>query len=313
MPKRKSIDVLKKTLLLAAVLIAVMLLWGQLSPAREESHAEAATDSTATVDGLMQQPAEGIRPVEGLELPGKLKDRSERILRRKGYTCSYNVKTHCANYVAWHLTKERLKGNVRRSDKFMADYDIPEKDRVEWYDFQRTGYDRGHLCPAADNRWDERAMEESFLMTNICPQSHRLNEGVWNDLEETCRMWARDGEDIYVACGPIFDSPTPKTIGDRNRRVSVPDRFFKVVLSLCDEPYTIGFIYPNDDCPQPVFKYAVSVDEVERITGIDFFCKLDDTTEDSLEAECQPRDISFVAYKDNGEKVFYRGNKKRRQ
>lgn len=224
----------------------------------------------------------------GLELPAKLKDRSEDMLKKQAFTVSYNNKTHCPNYVAWHLNSKRLKGNSRRT-KFEEDTQLAKGHRVQWYDFDGSGYDRGHMCPAADNKWDQDATNETFLMSNICPQSHNLNEGVWNDLEQRCRTWAWRGKDLYIVCGPIFDSKNPKTIGKNKKvRIAVPDRFFKVVLSASDDAMAIGFIYPNDDTNLPMSDYCVSVDSIEAITGIDFYHILDDDVEDLIEAECKP-------------------------
>ena len=226
---------------------------------------------------------------QGLELPAKLKDRSENMLKKQGFAVSYNNKYNCPNYVAWHLNSKRLKGNAHRT-KFEEDPRVAKSNRVQWYDYDGSGYDRGHMCPAADNKWNQDATNETFLMSNICPQSHNLNEGVWNDLEQKCRSWAWRGKDLYIVCGPIFDNKHPKTIGKSQKvRIAVPDRFFKVVLSASDEVTAIGFIYPNSSTNLPMSDYCVSVDSIEAITGIDFYHILDDELEDIIEAECNPR------------------------
>lgn len=261
----------------------------------------APTTNTPRQDAMQgvdrNEGQEKIRPVsreigmdkrQGLEMPAKLKDRSESMLRKQGFTVSYNNKTHCPNYVAWHLNSKRLKGNSRRT-KFEEDTKVARGHRVQWYDYDGSGYDRGHMCPAADNKWNQTATDETFLMSNICPQSHDLNEGVWNDLEQQCRTWAWRGKDLYIVCGPIFDSKHPKTIGKSKVRISVPDRFFKVVLSASGDASAIGFIYPNTNTYEPMSDYCVSVDSIEAITGIDFYHILDDDLEDLIEAECNPR------------------------
>ena len=140
------------------------------------------------------------------------------------------------------------------------------------------------MCPAGDNKWNRDAMNETFLFTNICPQVHGLNAGAWNDLELACRSWARKYGDVYIACGPIYEG-TPRTIG-RNR-VAVPTAFFKVILCMRGQgaPKSIGFIYPNASTSRKMFSYAMSVDEVERRTGIDFFTNLEDNTEETVEHE----------------------------
>ena len=224
----------------------------------------------------------------GLEVPARLNTVPEQILRRVGYTVSYNSERRVPNWVAWHLTASHLKGNTKRSESsFHEDVDVPEPRAID-NDYVRSGYDRGHMCPAGDNKWSQQAMDQSFLFTNICPQAPQLNRGDWNEMEQACRKWAKQYGDIYIVCGPIFYKKRCKTIG-RNK-VAVPDAFFKVVLVMKDEPKAIGFIYKNADGNRPKGDYANSVDEVERITGIDFFPKLPDRIEKKVEAQCVPSD-----------------------
>ncbi|MCM1313537.1 MAG: DNA/RNA non-specific endonuclease [Bacteroides sp.] len=230
-----------------------------------------------------------VQGMGGLELPARLTDKPEIILSREAYTSSYNTETLCPNYVAWHLTAERVEGNAVRKNNFHGDADIPEKYRVETSDYSRSGYDRGHMCPAGDCKSSDEVMSESFLMTNMCPQGHNLNAGDWKELEDQCREWASSYGEVFVVCGPIFDSARPKTIGKRKGyKISVPDRFFKVVLMMGRVPKAIGFIYPNDDTNLDIRDYAVSVDDVERMTGIDFYPALPDDIESRIEAECNP-------------------------
>ena len=158
--------------------------------------------------------------------PGRYE--KEIIINRTGYTLSYNQYYKNPNWVAWELTREETKGETERYDRFMPDPDLPEP-RVVHKDYTKSGYDRGHMAPAADMKWNRQAMIESFYMSNICPQVGNLNRGDWNDLEELCRNWADKYGRIYIACGPIFDSKSPKRIGVH--KVAVPDRFFKVILS----------------------------------------------------------------------------------
>lgn len=221
-----------------------------------------------------------------LEIPARLKQVPEQILSRKGYTVSYNSNLKVPNWVAWHLTATRIKGNTKRNEStFQEDTDVPAPRAVD-SDYVRSGFDRGHMCPAGDNKWSQKAMDESFLFTNICPQAPQLNRGDWNEMEQACRKWAKQYGDIYIVCGPIFYKKRPKTIG--KNKVAVPDAFFKVVLCMKDKPKAIGFIYKNGDGNRPKGDYANSVDEVERITGIDFFPSLPDNIEKRVEAQCNP-------------------------
>lgn len=141
---------------------------------------------------------------QGLEIPAPLKGINETILKRKGYTVSYNRTLNLPNWVAWELNRDKLIERESRTDKFLPDPDLPESEAVTTDDYKGSGWDRGHMCPAADNRWHWRAMQESFYMTNICPQHHNLNRGDWKELEDRCRVWAEQEGRIYIVCGPIL-------------------------------------------------------------------------------------------------------------
>ncbi len=207
------------------------------------------------------------------------------LLERESYLICYNTATRCPNYVAWWIDESRLEKNVKRSDSFMEDVQVTDKHRIIHSDYSRSGYDRGHMCPAADNRYSQVAMDECFLMTNMCPQTHTLNAGDWNDLEEKCREWGRIYDHVYVVSGPIYTSDTPKKIGQRRRfKIAVPDKFFKVVLMEKNGEYgALGYVMNNNDDKRPLEDYAVTVDEVERITKMDFFHALPDDIEERVE------------------------------
>lgn len=217
-------------------------------------------------------------------LPAPLKSMPEQILHRKGYTVSYNKDLKIPNWVAWELSPEKLIERESRTDKFLPDPDLPEDEAVTTNDYKGAGLDRGHMCPAGDNRWHWKAMQESFYMTNICPQDHNLNRGDWKELEEACRKWAQAEGKIYIVCGPILYKQKHRTIG-KQHRVTVPEAFFKVILcTTSTPPKAIGFIYKNASGNHPLDSYVNSVDEVERVTGIDFFPALPDDVEDKVEA-----------------------------
>lgn len=206
----------------------------------------------------------------------------EQILERTGYVASYNKTNLLPNWVAWHLTAERTEGSAKRSGvDFAEDTEVPEPRATDW-DYYNSGYDRGHMCPAADNKWSKKAMDESFLFTNMCPQNGNLNRGDWNEMEMACRKWAKKYGDLYIVCGPILYKGKHKTIG--KNKVVVPEAFFKVVLRTGDDPQAIGFIYKNTSGNRPKDSYVNTVDEVERITGIDFFPSLPDNVEKNVEA-----------------------------
>ena len=207
---------------------------------------------------------------------------SEKMLTRKAYVTSYNKQTKCPNWVAWTLTKEHTYGSIQReNERFEEDTDVAAP-RATFQDFYNSRYDRGHMCPAGDNKWDEEAMTQSFLLTNICPQNHGLNKEDWNDLEIQCRTWARRYGELTIVCGPLFEDENPRQIG-RNH-VTVPSGFFKVVCRMRPTPAAVGFIFTNDGHRQPWRQQAVSVDDVEQRTGFNFFHMLPDDVEDAVEA-----------------------------
>ena len=200
------------------------------------------------------------------------------------YTASYNSDLRIPNWVAWQLTGAHTEGkNKRAGVKFQEDTDVPLPRAVD-FDYVRSGYDRGHLCPSADNRWDATAQEQSFLLTNVCPQDHNLNVGDWHELENLCRKWAKTYGSIYIVAGPVLFKGKHKTIG--KNKVTVPEAFFKVVLCMEGKPKAIGFIYRNESGNRPKSYYVNTIDDVERITGIDFFPALPDNVEKAVEATC---------------------------
>lgn len=221
---------------------------------------------------------------DGMELPAPLaQGREELVLERTGYTASYNKEWKMPNWVAWKLTAGRLNGKARRTNEFLPDPDVPQRHSAESRDYATSRYDRGHMAPAGDMKWSQVAMDESFYLSNICPQASNLNQGDWRILEERCRVWAKSMGDLYIVCGPIvYPDVKHKRIG-RNK-VTVPDGFFKVILLTGRRPCAVGFLYPNDDCDAPLSAYAVAVDSVEAVTGIDFFPRLDDEVESRIEA-----------------------------
>lgn len=203
-------------------------------------------------------------------------------IEHKAYKVDYNEEWRLANWVAYSLTSEQTKGPVERYTKFDPDPQVKGA-TAQWWDYKNTRYDRGHLVPAGDMKWDETAMRECFYLSNICPQNHEFNEGDWNYLENRVRGWANFYGKVYVACGPIV-STHPETIGENC--IAVPDSFYKVVL--CDMRGTwkaIGFVYANNGTHHNLNYYVRPVDDVERLTGIDFFYQLPDDVEERIEKE----------------------------
>lgn len=222
------------------------------------------------------------RHYEGLDhavVPGNSKSR-EKVY--EGFSVSFNADNGTPNWVAWELLGSEVAGDIDRSDNFWQDKDLEGCPSTS--DYTRSGYDRGHMCPAADQKWSVKAMTDCFVMANICPQDHALNAGAWNTLEGKERQWAQRDSAIVIIAGPVYEPSDTKRIGAS--RVRVPGAFFKVILApYCEHPRAIGFVYPNMTSPGNMQNYAMSVDDVEALTGIDFFEALPDEIEEMVERE----------------------------
>lgn len=213
------------------------------------------------------------------------KSSNKNVVRHKYYALAYNERHEVADWVAYELTKEQLqKNNVKREDNFREDPKIKSQ-TANVYDYRGSGYDRGHLLPVADRNFSFEAMDETFFFSNIAPQVRQFNGGIWRELEELVRDWAYKYRKVYVVTGPVLNEPPLERIG--KNRVSVPAAFYKVILDISKPEYKgIGFIIPNETSEKPLATYATTIDEVEAITGIDFFPNLvEDELEQKIEAE----------------------------
>jgi endonuclease G, mitochondrial len=205
------------------------------------------------------------------------------IVKHTYYTLSYNEKHEQAEWVAYQLTRERLSGErVKRNDNFRPDPEVGTGSASP-NDYRGSGYDRGHLCPAADMAFNEEAMSETFFMSNMSPQDRKLNHGVWRELEESTRDWAKKCKQLYVVTGPILKN-TRGYIGKQNK-VSIPGAYYRVLVDMStSSPKGIAYIIPNEVRDEPLDHFAKSIDEVEKTTGIDFFPNLKGNAEQNIEA-----------------------------
>lgn len=223
----------------------------------------------------------------GLEIPQTAERRQQQVIKHAGYTTSYNTDWLIPNWVAYELTLAEVKGTVPRAQKIFEPDPMVKGRVANHYDYSNSGYSRGHMAPAADMKWSEQAMRESFYTINICPQLAGLNGGVWERLENRCRALAADGP-VFICCGPIV-SARPKKIG-RNG-VAVPAKFFKVLcMKRRGQWQAVGFVFPNESCKGSMFDYALTVDQVEKLTGHDFFRALPDNIERVVEASWKMKD-----------------------
>lgn len=231
--------------------------------------------------GLAQTCQTKVPRYTNLETPLFIAPRQEQLVRHAGYTVSYNENRRLPNWVAYELTRQETQGSEKRNDRFVADPLITATIATN-SDYVRSGYDKGHMAPAADMKWSSTAMKESFYFSNICPQHPELNRRKWKDLETKVRDWAMADSAIIIICGPIIGKQPP-TIG--KNRITVPKQFFKVVLAPYAKPMrAIAFLFDNQRAVAPLPSYVVTVDSIEHLTGIDFFSTLPDSVENKIEA-----------------------------
>ena len=281
--KRKSTGSLRGFFLLIALIITAFFIYQYRNGnATVDIKLRELTEKAKSAVTNVGTSADVPPSINQLEIPISTRKREEIILHRTAFTISYNNDYKTPNWVAWELTRAETEGTEDRKNKFEPDPDLPEP-RAEHSDYTHSGYDRGHMAPAADMKWNKKAMEESFYMSNICPQNRKLNRDDWGDLEEKCRNWAEKYGKAYIVCGPIYDSKSPKRIG--KHKIAVPERFFKALLIYEGKtPIAMGFLFENKAHHQNLKNYLVSVDKIEEETGLDFFSKLPDTIESRIES-----------------------------
>lgn len=211
------------------------------------------------------------------------------IYHHKTYSFSYDEPFEQSEWVAYYLDPNDV--SMRRDyDRpyFEIDEDV-KSGAAHWRNYKNSGYTKGHLCPAADRIASKDDYNETFLTSNISPQNYEFNAGVWNRLEQKVRYWATKNDGLYVVTGGVLTEGL-ETIGFED--VAVPKYFYKVLLSK-DKRKMIGFLVPHNDSKKPLYNFVVSVDSIEELTGIDFFPKLDDTTESQLESQSDYKGWSF--------------------
>ena len=204
------------------------------------------------------------------------------IIKHRAFTLAYNEQHEQAEWVFYYLDSSRITGNHNRTNDFRPD-ELVSTGSADLNDYRGSGFDRGHLCPAADNKQSLITMSESFLMSNMSPQRPGFNRGIWKQLEEQFRSWALMYKGIYVVTSGIL-TDSLKNIGINN--VSIPDYYYKIAYSPLNNQM-IAFVLPNESSSEPLWQYCISVDSVETLTGIDFFKGLhgENTLEASVENE----------------------------
>jgi endonuclease G len=201
------------------------------------------------------------------------------IIKHTYYTLSYSRIDQQAEWVAYSLTPMLINGNQKRASKFMADPMITDAVRPSSY--AKSGYDRGHLCPAADMKLNPVSMNESFYMSNMSPQAPSFNRGIWSKLEDKVRDWALQKNGLYVVTGPLLN----KSCGVVSKSITVPCAYYKIVFKQTKTGVeAIAFLLPNAGSAGSLLEFVVSIDYLETLTGIDFFASLPDNKEAKFES-----------------------------
>lgn len=203
----------------------------------------------------------------------------------EGYSICYRESYEVAEWVSYVLTKEELKTVIGRTNDFRRDFKI-STGSADLEDYKKSGYDRGHLAPAADMEWSKKSCSESFLMSNMTPQSPSLNRGMWQQLERQVRTWADKFEKLIVVTGPVLEKKADKYSFIGKNKVAIPEYFFKSILTKTkdDSIIVINFIMPNSKCEGTIWDYCVTTDEIESRCGFDIFSFLQDETEKQIES-----------------------------
>jgi endonuclease G len=234
-----------------------------------------------------------------------------QVLDRIGYALGYSEENEQAAWVQYRFTaEENSHQKASRTEDFREDLDI-KTGSAQLEDYRRSGYDRGHLAPAADMKFSQVAMSESFLLSNMSPQVHEFNGGIWSDLEKFVRYTVNIEKSIYVVTGPIFKNGDKK-IGRSG--VTVPSAYYKIIYDETEPRKMIAFIVPHQDTDLPLSSFVTTVDEVEKQTGIDFFSRVQGT--DTLEASVaisEWRNLASWRRESKGRRTSSRRSKKRTQ
>jgi endonuclease G len=213
------------------------------------------------------------------------KGSDQEVVKHTWYSLSYSEKDEQAEWVFYLLKPSMITGAAERDDKFRSDPRVPSGSAT-LTDYKGSGYDRGHLCPAADMSFSAEAMSETFFLSNMSPQEPGFNRGIWKQLEEQVRKWAVSADSLYVVTGGVLTRPKG-AIGPS--RVTVPGFYYKVILDPSqNNPRMLAFLMPNAKSSEPLAVFTVTADSVESLTGIDFFPGLTDSLEFRLESQCRP-------------------------
>ena len=213
-----------------------------------------------------------------------------QVVHHQFYSLSYNEEYEQAEWVAYELTRKQLSSIPVKRPYFEQDPKVTTQS-AHYKNFKNSGYNKGHLCPAGDRKFSAEAYNETFLTSNISPQTYEFNGGVWNRLEEKVRYWAQKHQRLYIVTGGIL-TPDLKTIGIE--KVAVPKYFYKIILDYSGaQTKAIAFLIPHEASEKGLYQFVTSIDEIETLTGIDFFPELPDDIENKIEKSSDYKNWAF--------------------
>lgn len=209
----------------------------------------------------------------------------QQVKEYTSFTLNFNKDNHTANYVAWELLSSETTGSANRNNyNYWVDKDLEGCLSTD-FAYSTYSYERGHMCPAADNKWSGAAMKDCMVMANMCPQLRQLNSGLWSTLEEKEREWAKRFGSVWIIAGPLYSDTDTLYVGGAKARVA--SAYFKAFLyNDNNNPKAIAFVFQNGSNPGNLKDYAMSIDQLEEVTGYDFFSALPDDIENVIEATC---------------------------
>lgn len=265
---------------------------------------QLATSQLLTIDQQRQQVIEKIENLKLVKIQQSLDEvgipalqPGDELVKHAALTLAYAGKFEQARWVAHMIIPDVIKGTVFRTNDFRIDDKVKSGSAVEAdyflkklkadssFEYDAFGYDRGHLAPSADFRWSRTALSESYFYSNMSPQLADFNRGAWGDLEDAIRgyMYSNPKTELYVVTGPVLKNGLP-VIERGINKVSIPEQYFKVVMDLNNKK-AIAFLMPNQAITKPLKSFATSINEIEKLTGLDFFNKLPATLQEQLESQ----------------------------
>lgn len=275
--------------------------------AAAQSTPEKINSTRAQLDALEQQRQQLLEKLEDLKLL-KIQEDLQQVglpatlpgdeqVKHAAIVLGFSPKFKQARWVSHIIIPDVINGVVFRTNDFRPDSALKSGSAVEadyflkflqpdsTYKYDAFGYDRGHLAPSADFRWSKKALSESYFYSNMSPQLADFNRGRWGELEDAIRgyIYRNTGTQLYVVTGPFLEDGLPRIERGVNK-LSIPKRYWKVVMDLRNKK-AIGFIMPNEAITKPLKSFAVTINEIEKQTGLDFFSKLSLTDQELLESQ----------------------------